>query len=260
MAEGEYRYPKPPFPRQFFEQVRRARPTFQCVKESIIPLSERGKAFLVEKGQSVRIVCVEGPQVADVWFWNAHDYDEHFWNEFTLSREGFFVSTFSRLWGNMPRLRPMMTIIEDTVETKPTNPGSGHHFVFGGHCNPHYWYWALRDKSHPYVTTFNCYHNAIRGIARFGLGPSDLHDNLNLFMKCYFDLDTGLHPLEPSDAKKGDYVEFYAEMDVVVAVSVCSNGSGSLPLSWGEQDIKPLGIEVYETGIQPLEFEDVLRL
>lgn len=257
---SEYRFPKPPFPREFYEDLRSARPNFRLVKDYVIPLTERGKATVVKKGQTIRIVCVEGAQVADVWFWNADNYDEYFWNEFTLNREGFFVTTFSRLWSNMPKLRPMMTIIEDTVENKPTHLGSAHHFVFGGHCNPHYWYWVLRDKNHPYVTTFNCYYNCLRAVARFGLGPLDLHDNFHLFMKCYFDLETGLHPLEPSDARKGSYVEFYAEMDVLVAVSVCSNGSGSLPLSVGEQDIKPLGLEIYETGIQPLEFEDILKI
>jgi hypothetical protein len=141
------------------------------VKEYIIPLTERGKAFVVRKGQAARIICVEGPQVADVCIWNADNYEEYFWNEFTLSREGLFLTTFSRLWSNMPKLRPMMTIIEDTVETKPTFPGAGHHYCFGAHCNPHYWYWCLKDKTRPYITTFNCYYNLLRAVARYGLGP-----------------------------------------------------------------------------------------
>jgi uncharacterized protein YcgI (DUF1989 family) len=252
--------PAPPFNRKFYEDLRSARPSFREAEKSIISLEQRGKAFVVKKGQSVRIVCVEGPQIADVCFWNANDYKERLWDDQTLNREGFYLTTFSRLWSNMPNFRPMMTIIEDTVETKPTHAYSRHHYIFGSHCNPHYWYWALRDKSHPYVTTYNCHYNFIRAVKPFGLVEEDIHDNLNLFMKCYFDLETGLHPVEPSDAKKGDYVEFYAEMDVLVAVSVCPNGSATLPSTVGEQDIKPLGIEIYETGIQPLGFEDVFGL
>jgi len=161
----------------------------------------------------------------------------------------------------MPKFCPMMTIVEDTVENKPTHPGSAHHFIWGAHCNPYYWYYALGDKDHPYVTKYNCYHNLCRAIAPFGLGPRDVHDNLNLFMKGFIDPETGREDCsEPSDAKEGDYVEFYAEMDVLVAVSICPNGSGSLHWSVGEQDIKPLGVEIYETGIQPLEVEDILRI
>jgi hypothetical protein len=254
----ETSHPKPPFPLEFFQDLRAARPRFDLVDERVIPLEERGKAFVVKEGQSVRVVCVEGPQVAGVCIWNADNYAERFWNEFTSSREGLFLSTFSRLWSNLPRLRPMMTIIEDTVETKPTFPGAGHHYCFGGHCNPHYWYWTLRDKTHPYVTTFNCYHSLSRAIAPYGLEPLALHDNINLFQKTHFELSTGRRPVEPSDAVAGDYVEFYAEMDVLMAVSICPGGSFEANWSAGENEIRPIGIEIYDTGIEPLEFEDVL--
>jgi uncharacterized protein YcgI (DUF1989 family) len=254
----ESSHPMPPFPYEFFEEVRSSRASFHRVKQYVIPLTERGKAFVVKKGQAVRIICVEGPQVVDVCIWNADNYEEYFWNEFTLSREGLFLTTFSRLWSNMPKLRPMMTIIEDTVETQATFPGAGHHYCFGGHCNPHFWYWALKDKTHPYVTTFSCYHNLLRAVTPFGLGPLSLHDNINLFQKTHFELDTGRRPVESSDAKAGDYVEFFAEMDVLMAVSICPGGSFAENWSAGENEIKPIGIEIYDTGIQPLKFEDVL--
>jgi hypothetical protein len=230
------------------------------VEQIIISLEERGKAFVVRKGQSARIICVQGPQIADVCLYNANDYKERLWNDQTMNREGIHLTTFSRLWSNMPKFRPIMTIIEDTVQNKPTHPGSRHHIILGAHCNPHYWYWALRDKSHPYVTTFNCYYNLSRAVAPFGLGPEDLHDNLNLFQKTRIELETGMYKTEGSDAKEGDYVEFYAEIDVLMAVSICSNGSGRLPSTVSEQDIKSLRVEIYETGVKPLEFEDVLGI
>lgn len=256
----EWDFPKPPFDREFYEGLRRARPRFRRVGEFIISLEERGRGFVVKKGHTARIICMEGAQIVDICLYNANNYKERFWDDQTLNREGPYVTTFSRLWSNMPKFRPMMTIIEDTVENKATHPDSRHHYVFGAHCSPHYWYWALRDKTHPYVTTYNCYYNLSRAVAPFGLEPGDLHDNLNLFQKCYFDLETGMHHMEASDAKKGDYVEFYAEMDVLMAVSICPNGSGSRHWSEREQDIKPIGVEIYETGIQPLEFENVLGL
>ena len=128
----EASHPKPPFPLEFFQGLRAARPRFDLVDQGVIPLEERGKAIVVKKGQSVRVICVEGPQVPNICIWNADNYDERFWNEFTSSREGLFLTAFSRLWSNMPRLRPMMTIIEDTVRTKPTFAMEQHHFASEG--------------------------------------------------------------------------------------------------------------------------------
>jgi hypothetical protein len=45
-----------------------------------------------------------------------------------------------------------------------------------------------------------------------------------------------------------------------MAVSICPGGSFSANWSAGENDIKPIGIEIYDTDIQPLEFEDVLGI
>jgi len=152
------------------------------------------------------------------------------------------LSTYSRLWSNMPMFRPLMTIIEDTVETKLTFPTSGHHYCFGSHCNPSFWYWALRDKDHPYVTKYNCWCNRQRAIKPFGLGYEDLHDNINLFQKTHFE-PGGVHPVEPSDVKKGDYVEFYAEMDVLMAVSLTSRWMPPSLLGGGKR-VRRYGIQL----------------
>lgn len=253
-------FPNPPLDREFYERLRAARDKFRLQEKFIISLEDQGRGFIVKRGKTTRIVCVEGPQIADVCFYNANDFSERFWNDQTILREGLYLTTFSRLWSNMPKFRPMMTIIEDTVENRPTYPGARHHFAFSAHCNPHSMYWALKDRNHLYVRSFNCYHNLSGAIAPFGLGAEDIHDNLNLFQKGHIDLKTGRHMTEVSDAGRGDYVEFYAELDTLVAVSICPNGSGKLHWSVGEQDIKPLGIEIYETGIQPLVFEDVLGI
>jgi uncharacterized protein YcgI (DUF1989 family) len=112
---AEWTHPKPPFPRKFFEQVREARSAFELVDEFVISVEEMGKAFVVKKGQTFRLTCIDGPQIADVCLWNANDYQERFWAHMTLNREGIWVAPFNRLWSNMPKFRPMMTVIEDTV-------------------------------------------------------------------------------------------------------------------------------------------------
>jgi uncharacterized protein len=257
---AKWEHPMPPFPREFFEEVREARPTFKRVEDFVISVEEKGKAFVVKKGQTFRLICVEGPQIADVCLWNANDYKERFWAHMTLNREGIWVTTFMRLWSNMPKFRPMMTVIEDTVVNQPIHPGARHHYVIGAHCNPHIWYWVTKDKNHPHVTTFNCYCNLIRAIKPFGLGAQDLHGNLNLFMKCYIDPVTGLHPWEVTDVKAGDYLEFYAEMDTLVAVSICPSSSGTYHFYEKQEPPRPLGVEIYDTGMMVPEYVDPLDL
>lgn len=250
----------PPFPRDFFESVRDARNTFRPVEKFRITVAEAGKAFVVRKGQSVRVICVEGAQIVDMCVWNAHDYQERFWNEYTLNREGIFLRPLARLWSNMPRFRPMMTVLEDTVENRPVHLGARHHYVFGAHCNPHVWYWVTKDKHHPLVTKYNCYCNLTRAIEPFGMTAKDLHDNVNLFMKCYIDPTTSLHPWEITDVKQGDYVEFFAEIDCLIALSICPSASGRYTYAEQQEQPRAIGVEIYDTGFQPPVYEDPLEL
>jgi uncharacterized protein YcgI (DUF1989 family) len=59
-------------------------------------------------------------------------------------------------------------------------------------------------------------------------------------------------------AKKGDYLEFFAEIDLLCALSTCPGGDLSLPM-WGPEARDPLevccplGIEIYRLAPQMLE-------
>jgi len=52
-------------------------------------------------------------------------------------------------------------------------------------------------------------------------------------------------------SEPGDFIEFYANMDLLVAVSVCPNGDG---IAHQAAVVRPIGIEIYDTGIEPPEF------
>jgi uncharacterized protein YcgI (DUF1989 family) len=248
MADAVRRFPTPGFDQAFYDAVRARRDTFRHVEEISIP-KETGKGFVVRRGQSLRLICVEGPQVADMDVFNAEDPREHLWANQTLNREGAHLTTFSRLWSNMPHFRPLMTIIEDTVTLIPTQLGARHHIILGAHCNPFYWLVATGDMNHS-----NCYSNLVSAIAPFGLGPEYVHDNLNVFQKTRIDAHTSRYVSEASDAKAGDYVEFFAEMDVLVAVSACPGGSLRYAAGKGPSDTKSLLVRIFDTGVEPLSF------
>ncbi|MCX5512562.1 hypothetical protein C3941_04295 [Kaistia algarum] len=257
--KAEWYVPRPPFPKAFFDALHEHRGTFERDRKFTITVEEKASAFVVKRGQTFRIICEAGPQIADLCIWNAHDTSERFANEYTLTREGIWLARDMRLWSSLPHLRPMMTVIEDTVVNKPIHPGARHHYLFGAHCNPHVWYWVTGDRNHPLVTHDNCYCNLTRAIQPYGLQARDLHDNVNLFMKCFVDSDSGLHPWEITDVKQGDYVEFYAEMDCLVAVSICPSASGRYTYAEQLEPTRPLGIEIFNTGRFLPDYVDPLQ-
>ena len=249
MIDKSRRIPTPSIDKRFYEDLRANREVFQLIREINIPKTS-GKGFVVKRGQTVRIVCNEGCQIADVDIFNADNPGEHLWANQTLNREGAHLTTFSRLWSNMPWFRPMMTIIEDTVRNVTTNPGARHHIILGAHCNPFYWLVATGEREHP-----NCYDNLVEAIAPFELGPEHVHDNLNLFQKTRIDPETSRYVTEASDVRTGDFVEFYAEMNILMAVSACPLGSGRFAAELRQPDTKPLRAKIYETGVEPRTFE-----
>jgi uncharacterized protein YcgI (DUF1989 family) len=82
----------------------------------------------------------------------------------------------------------------------------------------------------------------LRGaIAAFGLPPDAVHDPLNLFMTTAVGAKGRSFYIHPT-AKRGDFVELYAELSCLVAISACP-GASSGP------ENRPLGIEVFSSEV-----------
>jgi uncharacterized protein YcgI (DUF1989 family) len=192
----------------------------------IIP-ARTGKAFRLAAGQIVRVTCAEGPQVADMIVFNAEDPKEKFWSGRTRVIHGGHLKVGDRLWSVPPRVRPMLTLIADTLEHPPHPFGARSHDLLYCRCD-----------SRMYVMVYgrmgarNCNDNLAEAIAEFGIGPEHVHDPFNIFMTTGLN-DAGKPFYLPCDARKGDYVELLAEIDCLIAVSACpggSSGSRSRPL------------------------------
>jgi uncharacterized protein YcgI (DUF1989 family) len=97
-----------------------------------------------------------------------------------------------------------------------------------------------------------CRLNLLQAIEPFGLNEANLRENVNVHEKNRLDPKSGRRSISRGEGKPGDYIEFYAEMDLLVAVSVCPFGDGAGdPTVREETVVRPLGIEIYETGIAP---------
>jgi uncharacterized protein YcgI (DUF1989 family) len=230
----------------FYDRLRARSPALTPRDRFTIPPFQ-GRGFFVRKGQSVRVVQVEGVQIGDVAFWNAADPRESYSLARTWAIEGWVVSPYTRVWSDVPRLRPLATCIEDTVVSTERE---FHHHWLGTHCATE---WTEMRVAIPGLNS--CHLNLLQAIEPFGLTEAHLRDNINLFQKMRVEPVRGRILAARSESKAGDYIEFYAELDLLVAVSVCPNGDNTRYYSVPERDqVRPLGIEIFDTGVEPRAF------
>eukprot|EP00877_Chromochloris_zofingiensis_P004607 jgi/Chrzof1/14147/Cz08g26230.t1 len=99
-----------------------------------------------------------------------------------------------------------------------------------------------------------CHSNLTRAVAEFGLTEEDVHDVLNVFMCTGFTRDTNQYFTKPSPVRKGDYIEFLAEIDLLVALSTCPQGDVSVACGTGKAPkCYPLGVQIYQPGEEALQ-------
>ncbi len=247
--------PKPGSPidvdREFYGRLGQETETRSIVERFVVPMRS-GRAWQVLAGQLCRIVVVEGAQVADFNAWNLNNPRERFWAARTKQLHRAHVSTFDRPWSCLPDLRPMLTITGDTVEYPLDEDGAGCHDLRGTRCDP-YVHRLLNGEDFDYC----CHSNLVRAIAPYHLNEIDVHDVLNIFQV------TGLtredrYFVKPSPAKQGDFFEFFAEIDLLCAISTCPHGDLSVQV-WGEDagdpidTCHPLGVEVFQPRQELLE-------
>lgn len=191
-----------------------------------------GKAFIVEAGQILRVICTEGPQVADFNAFAKDDPREMFWSGRTRLLQRAHLSVGDRLWSTPPRMRPMFTIIADTVEHRPLPGNARSHDLMYCRCNERLYEVTKGEQQAP-----NCNSNLANAIAAFGLTHDYVHDAFNIFMTTGLGEGDRFFYLEP-DARKGDYLELHAEIDCIVAISACP-GASSGP------EKRPIGIQIF---------------
>jgi uncharacterized protein YcgI (DUF1989 family) len=192
-----------------------------------------GAACVVRKGERIRVIDVQGGQVADFNAWLLADPRERFWSARTRIMERAHLSVGNRLWSS-PNMEVMFTITADTVKPKPSPLGGKSHDLVWARCSARLW--ELREglKDVP-----NCQDNIARAIAPHGLSVHDVHDAFNIFMKTGIDADDRLFQEDP-ETEPGDYVELRAEIDCLVGVSACP-GHGLRVPGWG---FRPLLLQV----------------
>lgn len=203
------------------------------VRELYVP-KETGGAIEVDAHQVLRITCVDGPQVCDFNAFARDDPSEHFWSGRTRTLQGSHLRVGDRLWGTEPRMRPMFTFITDTVPHAALPHNAASHDLIYARCSESAV--ALRNGGKRGLP--NCNTNMKRALQCVGFPDGHVHDAFNIFMTTGYDERHRLFYLPP-EARRGDFVELYAEIDAMVAISCCPGGCNG-PVNHG------LLMEVFE--------------
>ena len=238
-------YPVQSLPRPDLAPFHAAREGWAKVSETLVPVRE-ARCFDVPQGHFFRISSVEGPQVGDLNLWSAHDLGERFFSGKTRALHGTHLSSGDRMWSNLPYLRPLALITDDTLDWYGFDAfGGSVHDVIGTRCDP-YTHNLLSGGQYHHC----CHSNLTRArAAHTGLPLHEaelhVHDVLNVFMCTGFTRDTGQYFMKASPVRPGDYLEFFAETDLLGALSACPGGDCSSEHSSDEAACHPLLVEVF---------------
>jgi urea carboxylase-associated protein 1 len=167
----------------------------------------------LKRGETLRIVDLEGNQAVDTLFYSSADPTERYSAQDTIrAQRNLYLSGGSVLMSNLGRA--LLTIVADTC---------GRHDTLGGACaaESNTVRYAL-DKRHMHSCR-DCYLNALShctcGVSAL-LAKRDLVSNINFFMNVPV-TPLGKLTFEDGISAPGKYVEVRAEEDVTVLISNC---------------------------------------
>jgi uncharacterized protein len=176
------------------------------VSDEIVP-ARAPWSKVVEAGQTLRIIDLEGNQAVDCLLYNAHDLAERYSAPDTITRQrNIFLSTGSALVSNEGNV--LMTVTEDLC---------GHHDTIGGACSQESN--TLRYGHHT-KHQHACVENFLYEHAKRDAGKRDMVSNINWFMYVPVEEDGALGIVDGLSAP-GKHLDLRADMDTLVVISNC---------------------------------------
>ena len=238
-------YPLETLPLPDMDLYKKAREVLEKVEEVLVQPRD-ANTFKVPAGNFFRIISLDGPQVGDLNLWAQGDLNERFYSGKTRALHGTHLGTGDLMWSSFPYLRPMATITHDTLDWYGFDEfGGSVHDVIGTRCDPYTAHLLSGEDYH-----FCCHSNLIRALAaETGLSPDQaephVHDVLNVFMCTGFTKDTHQYFMKASPVRPGDFLEFFAEIDLLGALSACPGGDCSSEHSSDTTACYPLKVEIF---------------
>jgi hypothetical protein len=194
------------------------------LQKFIIP-PQQGKAFRVTQGQFVKIIDIEGKQVADFMAINSQDYTEIFSSGVTMDCNGsIYLRIGDYLFSN--KYNKLLEITEDKV---------GRHDLIHPTCSRRMYETQYKIYNiHP-----SCHENIQRGFEKYDILYDTLQTPLNIFMNTAVDSEGAIKINSPV-SKPGDYIVLKACCDLVISVAACSVQESAC----NDFLCKPIGVEI----------------
>ena len=235
------------------EILHKARQHIKKINEVIIPPRD-AKTFKVKSGNFFRIESIEGPQVGDLNIFQADNLDEKFYSGKTRALYGTHISVGDKMFSSFPYLRSLATITWDTLDWYGYDKDGGSvHDVIGTRCDP-YTTKLISGNDYHYC----CHSNLTRALVKEqGLNKNDaekiVHDVLNVFMLTGFTNDTKQYFMKSSPVRPGDFLEFFAETDLLGVLSACPGGDCGSEHSSDTAKCYPLKVSIWNVDKKFLE-------
>ena len=236
-----------------WDNYQKARLNLKKIDEITIPPRE-ARCFSVSKKNFFKIESIEGPQVGDLNIFNQHNLHEKFYSGKTRAIHGTHLSIGDRMWSSFPYLRPMTTITHDTLDWYGfDDDGASVHDVIGTRCDP-YTEKLINDKDYH----FCCHSNLTKALMNkkklsFSDAETYIHDVLNVFMCTGFTKNTHQYFMKSSPVRPGDFIEFFAEIDLLCILSACPGGDCGSEHSSDKTNCYPLKVSIFENNSKILK-------
>jgi uncharacterized protein YcgI (DUF1989 family) len=186
---------------------------------------QTGVSLQLARGQVLKIVDPRGEQVSDVVAFARNDKSELLSSGRSLDYNNtIYLTTGHVLYSN--RSNPMFTILEDSV---------GKHDFLLTPCSPETFEILYEDHEgyHP-----SCFENLAKNLKEFGIAEDAIPTTFNVFMNVDI-LQSGELKIGPPLSNPGDFVDFRAEVDLIVGVTACSAEKSN------NCSFKPIDLEVH---------------
>ena len=244
---------------EWYDKLRASRDSWKLVEKKVIK-PHSGISIKLNAGQTIKLIQNEGPQILDISFLAQNIKDasgESYNTTYTAGLEGFILKKNSRIWSSVPYFRPMATYIDDNIDPSLMPDKDTWPVWHGGHCSP-----ELTEAGYGKVNQATCQTNCIEGLLSEGFDFAAAEDLASTHNMCIFQPMSVKNQEMPSGSisptwkntpfpgsKPGTFVDYYAEMDLLIIVSHCPYGDMTKPPH--EVDHYPIDIEIWDTGIAP---------
>ena len=246
-------YPNENLENENLDILHNARKYLKKESEVLIPPRD-AKTFKVKMGNFFRIESIDGPQVGDLNLFQADNLDEKFYSGKTRALYGTHLSVGDKMFSSFPYLRSLATISWDTLDWYGYDKDGGSvHDVIGTRCDP-YTSKLISGNDYHYC----CHSNLTRALVKEkNLNINDaekiVHDVLNVFMLTGFTNDTKQYFMKSSPVRPGDYLEFFAETDLLGVLSACPGGDCGSEHSSDIAKCFPLKVSIWNVDKKHLE-------